>query len=168
METSESKSSRSWWSFSNQQKWYEGDLLLACGWIFGKWAEKDELELAGTAKTPSARADHLQRANTMGLASNVSFGVLAYRTFQQHPKATTVLGVAWLGLNAFFSAASVPPKSSPFLHGLLGDEGRFQRREVTRIPTPLQGYSDQPPIATGWESWEYHPPHHEGRWGGGW
>jgi hypothetical protein len=128
MEAFESKSLR--------QKWFEGDLLLASMWILGKWAEKDELELAETAKTPISRAQHSQQAKTFGFASNVGAAVLAYRSFKTHPKLVTVLGIFWLGSSAFVSAASVGAKSSPLLHALIDKPSR--------------------PELTGWEPWERH------------
>src|SRR5277367_102352 len=97
------------WSLKamDQQKWYEGDSILFSAWILGKLASMRESELAGMAKTPRDRSEHIDKATTLGLASNVAAGVLGYKMFKKSPKLVTVVAVSYFGLSAYIASTSL-------------------------------------------------------------
>jgi hypothetical protein len=111
-------------------KWSEGWLISAGAWILGRTTSTNEYELALRSKTPHERAEHLDRAATFNLASNIGAGFFAYEMFKLNPRATSAVLFAGFGLNAFVSWASLP--------------NRFNKGA---------GASAALPAATGWGPW---------------
>jgi hypothetical protein len=124
--------------------WRGGWAIAGSAWIFGKWASKNEYELALGSKNASEQALHLDNAATMNLASNLGAGFIAYEYFKLNPRATSVVLALYFGFGAFISSASLPK----------GSVSKFARR----LPVA-------DPVAAGW-GWEHggwggHHQHHE-------
>jgi hypothetical protein len=127
------------------QKWaWQTSGLALAAWVLGRSASQDEFELAERAKTPTKRAMHMDRAMTLGLASNIGAGYAFYNSLKTHPRLTAAAFIAYFGFAAFASASSLPPGQSPFVDRLIGRSKRM---------APLPAY-DEATETAGW-GWGY-------------